>query len=513
MSQQTTPSISVIVPVYNVHAHVGAAIASLRAQTWGDFEALVIDDGSTDGSGELARAAIGDDPRFRLITQANRGLSGARNTGLDAATGRFIAFLDSDDRYAPDYLARLHGALEQTGADWVACAVRSCLPDGTSQVHSAIHGAVALAAHPALRRYPLTDWAEVIRHFPSAWNKLYRRSLIEGLRFDEGTWFEDHTFFLAAAARSDHILHLPEPLYLQTRGRDGQITASDDERVFEQFAVLREMRARMDTSKSGAGTGFAHIASRLVFERSTALADPDRRARFAGAAADFLTSQGLNFVPDWDADIARAWGLEMQGVLPLSLVLPWDGAGEAALVATLDSLAALTGPGREVLLCCAPAHRDRAGALAGACPGTTVLTAPKAGLGALLTRGRKAARGRYVGFVMPGDTLHPAAMQDMVELMLSTDACHGLCQFRQLTGDSSVPHNGFDDMTALPGGTPATGVLDMTPRMALGMAPDLSARLFSRDFLDTRAPAFTEGAHPDWTLGLAAPLLARRCSP
>ena len=87
MSQQTTPSISVIVPVYNVHAHVGAAIASLRAQTWGDFEALVIDDGSTDGSGELARAAIGDDPRFRLITQANRGLSGARNTGLDAAIG------------------------------------------------------------------------------------------------------------------------------------------------------------------------------------------------------------------------------------------------------------------------------------------------------------------------------------------------------------------------------------------------------------------------------------------
>ncbi|MDA7429586.1 glycosyltransferase [Primorskyibacter aestuariivivens] len=503
------PTISVIVPVYNVRDHVAAAIASLRAQTFADFEALVIDDGSTDGSGAVAQQAMGDDTRFRLIRQDNRGLSGARNTGLDQAQGTFIAFLDSDDRFAPDYLDRLLGALNETGADWVACAVRSCFADGTSHVHSAIHGAADLGAHPVPRRYALSDWSDVIRHFPSAWNKLYRRSLIDGLRFDEGTWFEDHTFFLSAAARTDHILHLPEPLYLQTRGRAGQITASDDERVFEQFPVLRDMRQRMTVGgKTGMDEGFARIATRLVFERSTALRDPERRARFARRAADFFAEESIRFSPDWDADIARAWGLEMQGEHLLSLVLPWDGNVPEALRDTLDSLANLSGPGREVLLCCPAYHQETAGELAGTCPGTRVLTSRSAAPGALLTLGRKAAQGRFIQFLIPGDLLHPAACQDMVELMLATGADHGLCQFRKGTGTDAVPHNGFEDMTCFPGGTPPSGALEITPYMALSMAPDLSTRMFSRDFLNSRAPAFTDSAHPDWALGLAAPVLA-----
>lgn len=505
------PTISVIVPVYNVRNHVAAAIASLRAQTFTDFEALIIDDGSTDGGGAIAKEAIGDDPRFRLITQENRGLSGARNTGLEQARGSFIAFLDSDDRFAPDYLARLLRALNDTGADWVACAVRSCFPDGTSDVHSAIHGAADPGEHPIARRYALDDWRDVIRHFPSAWNKLYRKALIEGLRFHEGTWFEDHSFFLSAAARTDHILHLPEPLYLQTRGRQGQITASDSDRVFEQFPVLTDMRRCMGAGgKSGADDAFARIATRLVFERSTALRDPDRRARFAQCAAKYFAEESISFSPDWDADIARAWGLEMQGIHLLSVVLPWDGEAPEALRATLDSLANLTGPGRDVLICCPDAHKDAAQALSATCPGAQVLSSRARAPGALLTLGRNAAEGRYVQFLCPGDILHPAGCQDMVELMLSTDADHGLCQFRMGTGPNAVPHNGFDDMSPLPGGTPASGALDITPQMALAMAPDLSARMFKRDFLTTRAPAFANSAHPDWALGLAAPLLANK---
>ena len=507
----SVPRISVIVPVHDVADHVAACIASLKAQSFTDFEALVIDDGSTDGSGKIAARAIGDDPRFRLITQENRGLSGARNTGLDGARGDLIAFLDSDDRFAPDFLARMEGALAENGADWVACALRSCFADGSSQVHSAIHGAADLAAHPALRRYRLDNWPEVIRHFPSAWNKLYRRSLIEGLRFDEGTWFEDHGFFLEAAARSDHLLHLPEPLYLQTRDRLGQITASDDERVFEQLEVLRRMRARMEAGgKKEAGTGFSRIASRLLFERSTALRAPARRARFARAAAAFLEAKGLAYDPEWDADISRLWGAEMAGRLPLSVVLPWDGQDVRALDATLQSLAAQQGPGLEVLLAVPKPAVTEAGLLAAACPGARVLQTQGRNPGGQFAQGLAEARGIYVVFLRPGDLLHPSALLSGCETLLRHDARTGIGQFRRGTGPQASHHNGFDDMRPWPRGTPAAGLLGLTPAAALALAPELSARIFERDFLENLPLGFTPGARPDWALCLAAPLLADR---
>ena len=197
------PLISIILPVYNVQDHVAACITSLRAQTLTDFQVLLIDDGSTDDSARRARAAIGEDPRFQVISQDNRGLSGARNAGLDLAQGEYIAFLDSDDRFAPQFLEHMLRALTGSGADWVACGIQFCFPDGASTRHSAIHGRAAQHSSGRVTRFDLSDWGQAIRHFPSAWNKLYRRSLIEGLRFPEGTWFEDHGFFYRAAARTD----------------------------------------------------------------------------------------------------------------------------------------------------------------------------------------------------------------------------------------------------------------------------------------------------------------------
>ncbi|MFW2545247.1 glycosyltransferase [Primorskyibacter sp. 2E107] len=496
------PLISVIVPVYNVEDHVAACLDSLRRQTLEDFEVLVIDDGATDASAARARAAMAGDPRFHLIQQENRGLSGARNTGLDLARGTFIAFVDSDDRVTPDYLMQLWQTLDASRADWVACAVRSCFTDEPSHVHSAIHDAPDIAAHPVTRRYGLTDWSDVIRHFPSAWNKLYRRSLIEGLRFDEGTWFEDHTFFYRAAARTDHILHLPQPLYLQTRGRAGQITTRDDDRVFEQLDVLRAMRTIMDARKTGAAQAFSRIASRLLFERSGALKDPGRRARFAQAAGQFLQEQGLIYTPDWDDGIARAWALEMAGDLPLSVVLPWDGEDPGALDATLSSLADQTGPGHEVLLISAA---PQAKALAKPHPSVRLLPASGKDLGTALRTGAEAAKGTFIVFLRPGDRLKPAALHDWVEIMLRTGADSGLSQFWQGTEADALPHNGFDDMRPLPAGTPLTGLLALTPAAVLGMTPDLSARIFRRAALAT-LPGFTKGPRPHWALCLTAPL-------
>ena len=336
-----TPEISVIVAVHDVAGFVSEAIASLRAQAFTDFEALIIDDGSTDGSGELALAAIGDDPRFRVIRQDNAGLSGARNTGLSQARGRFVGFLDADDAYAPGFLAALHAAIQREGCDWACCAIALWFPDGTLTPHPALHATSDLGADRCLA---LDDACDVARIFPSAWNKLYRRDAIADLRFPEGVWFEDHEFFWAFAARSRRLAYVATPLYHHRRDREGQITGIDSDRVFEQFTVLDRVKTLIDGGGfARADTGFARLASRLLHERAMIIMDRPRRARFMKAARAGFARWGVGYAPQWDASISLGLGAAINGVLPLCVVVfanPADASGRAALTRTLDALAA-----------------------------------------------------------------------------------------------------------------------------------------------------------------------------
>lgn len=294
--------ISVILPAYNVSAYVAAAIDSLQRQRFAGFEALVIDDGSTDDTAEQARQAIGNDPRFQLIRQQNRGLSGARNTGLDRASAPFVAFLDGDDRLDPDFLQALHDDVQANSrAPWVACGVTFCAADGSHHSHSAIHGQPELAPQSPATAYDLADWRDVIRHFPSAWNKLYRRDFVGDLRFDEGLWYEDHGFFHRLAAHTPVLRHVPRPLYLYTLAREGQITRADSERVFEQFTVLdTSARIFATSAKTGADAGLARLATRLMCERLDAIHTPERAARFRDAARRFFARHQI--APDWQWD-------------------------------------------------------------------------------------------------------------------------------------------------------------------------------------------------------------------
>lgn len=98
-----TPCVSVVMPAYNVQEYLGEAIRSVIEQTFGDFELIIVDDGSTDDSLEVCKSF--DDPRIRIVHQLNRGLAGARNTGISEARGRYIALLDSDDRWLPEKLS------------------------------------------------------------------------------------------------------------------------------------------------------------------------------------------------------------------------------------------------------------------------------------------------------------------------------------------------------------------------------------------------------------------------
>jgi glycosyltransferase involved in cell wall biosynthesis len=114
-----TPTVSVIIPAYNAAKFVGRTLESLRAQTFAEFEAIVVDDGSQDDTADVVSEVVGRDPRFRLIRQANGGVAVARNRALAEARGRYVANVDSDDMWRPTFLERTIAALEAAGEDAV----------------------------------------------------------------------------------------------------------------------------------------------------------------------------------------------------------------------------------------------------------------------------------------------------------------------------------------------------------------------------------------------------------
>ncbi len=129
--------ISVIVPVYNGGLWLGEALESLKGQTYGDFEAIIVDDGSTDNSAVIAKNFCDRDTRFRLISQSNVGVSSSRNHGIDLANGEWFAFMDSDDIMPADALEVMMSHALKSGAGIVAGGymrgIPSKMPAGEGQ--------------------------------------------------------------------------------------------------------------------------------------------------------------------------------------------------------------------------------------------------------------------------------------------------------------------------------------------------------------------------------------------
>lgn len=109
--------VSIVIPAYNVEKYIGECLESIQQQTFENWQAIIVDDGSTDETAAVVQTIIQHDNRFRLIRQPNGGVSKARNTGLLAASGKYLAFLDGDDMWAPAFLAELLAAIEADNAD------------------------------------------------------------------------------------------------------------------------------------------------------------------------------------------------------------------------------------------------------------------------------------------------------------------------------------------------------------------------------------------------------------
>ena len=124
------PKISIIIPFYNVENYIAKCINSVKNQTFTDFEFILIYYESPDNSKQIAEKLIENDSRFKIISQLNKGLGGARNTGLDNAKGEWVVFLDSDDYWERDFLQIMYEKATKYKADIIVCRYKSISPSG-----------------------------------------------------------------------------------------------------------------------------------------------------------------------------------------------------------------------------------------------------------------------------------------------------------------------------------------------------------------------------------------------
>ncbi|MEU3403297.1 bifunctional glycosyltransferase family 2 protein/CDP-glycerol:glycerophosphate glycerophosphotransferase [Streptomyces sp. NPDC006670] len=206
------PRLSIVVPSYNVELYLDECLESLAAQTFDDFEVVIVDDGSTDNSAAIAAAFAERDQRFRVVLQQNAGLGAARNVGFRHASpdSEYIAFVDSDDTLPSDAYQKLIDALDSSGSDFAAGNVKRFRSVGMQQSwgHRVAFANTRLKTH--ISKFPalVTD--------RTAWNKVYRRGFWEehGFQYPEGILYEDapvsipaHYFAKSVDVISDVVYH------------------------------------------------------------------------------------------------------------------------------------------------------------------------------------------------------------------------------------------------------------------------------------------------------------------
>ena len=211
------PKLSVIIPAYNAAAYLERSAKSVLSQTAADLELIIVDDGSTDETAELCAALSRRDGRVRVLRQENAGVSAARNRGMDAAEGEYIAFVDADDHLEPGAYLKLRRAMETTGADCAMCGHARLYPDGHREpdlppfaAGRAEHGEIL----EKLVKPLLCDRLSAEPVLGTVWRYLFRRDRIRelGLRFS-GAYLEDELFLIEYFAAPTSLACVAEPLY------------------------------------------------------------------------------------------------------------------------------------------------------------------------------------------------------------------------------------------------------------------------------------------------------------
>lgn len=261
--------ISVVVPIYNVENYLDECLKSIITQTYADIEVLCIDDCTLDNSINIVKKYMRIDPRIKLIShEENRGLGGARNTGIRFAQGEYIAFVDSDDKLDTTALEKCHDVISKYDVDAVVFGLNQLWGEQEQLAHSAFHTQII----PGSRVYNIADHKErLVEMWPSAWNKLYKTEIIRayGCCFPEKLLYEDHYFFYNYFAHVNTFYYIDEALYHYRISRPGSITSAVNGRENEVYKVLTDLETVFQETfpENNWNKSYARVCFRLIWER------------------------------------------------------------------------------------------------------------------------------------------------------------------------------------------------------------------------------------------------------
>ena len=319
------PRVSVVVPMFNVATYLQDCLDSLAQQSLRDIEVVMVDDGSTDDTADIAAAMAKRDERFRLVQQPNGGLGNARNNGAEVATGEFLAFLDSDDIVPRHAYETLLGALDKSGSDFASGNVRRMSAIGISQTSflANVFGQRRLGTH--ITKFPALIADRI------ACNKLFRRAFWteHKLRFPEGVLYEDMPVTIPAhfLARSVDVVDRTIYLWRVREGGDLSITQQrTDLRALRDRAaavdsVSRFLASRgLEQPKRSYDTNVLREDLRYFLDVLDA-ADDDYRQQFFDLANDFLDRAAPDVAAALPAMQRLKWLLVRQRALAELLVV------------------------------------------------------------------------------------------------------------------------------------------------------------------------------------------------
>ena len=213
--------LSIIVPVYNVKAFLPACLDSLTGQTIDDYEIILVDDGSTDGSADVIQEYQQRFPEIiRSMRVENGGHGRARNFAIDIARGEYLGFVDSDDWVAPDMYEKLYKKAREENADIVICDFLEKFSDGRETYLNAA----------------LQD--ELLASAGSACNKIFRSSIVEHVRFPQGLWYEDFYFSAIMLLKSRRTVFIPEALYFYRRGQESTMHNNNARKNLDIITIM-----------------------------------------------------------------------------------------------------------------------------------------------------------------------------------------------------------------------------------------------------------------------------------
>ncbi len=232
--------ISVIIPVYNAAAYLPQCLESVLGQDYPDLEVILIDDGSTDGSGALCDSFAGRDSRVQVIHQQNSGGAAAKNAGLRVASGQYLSFVDSDDYLEPGAYRYMVEVLKATGADAAQFSFRDIYLSRTED-QLLCDRRMVLEGKDYLLRFP-KDWTCAL-----LWNKLFKRSLYEGIFFEEGHKIDDEYFTYQGFLKPCKVVRDPQIVY-NYRRRSSSVMGSPEaaeQRILDCLDAIVKRRAQV----------------------------------------------------------------------------------------------------------------------------------------------------------------------------------------------------------------------------------------------------------------------------